>query len=240
MEKNFFEDTGIEIDFLGLWEALKKRMIIIILMGLIGASLSYVVTKTFITEKYRADKSMLILTTSSERETLYDVQMGKQLTDDYKALITCRPVLNKVLENVNSNISYTQLKSMIHIENPENTRMLIVMVYHENPLVAYQLVNEIVTVGADYIAETLDTTTPKIIEDSVVPSAPSSPNVTKNVILGFAIGFILCCMIIVMYTLMDDTIKTEEDVEKYLGLPTLSSVPDRNVKIKKHKESKKG
>ena len=47
-----------------------------------------------------------------------------------------------------------------------------------------------------------------------------------------------------LYTLiMDDTIKTEEDIEKYLGVSVLAKVPDRkdyvNMKNKKPKSNKK-
>ena len=65
----------------------------------------------------------------------------------------------------------------------------------------------------------------------------------KNALLGLLLGLFLSAGIIVVIAIMDDTIKTEEDIEKYLGLSTLTSVPDRKDYIKKHgkkKKSKKG
>ena len=59
----------------------------------------------------------------------------------------------------------------------------------------------------------------------------------KNAEIGFLLGFVACAAIVVVLTIMDDTIKTEEDIEKYLGISVLAKVPDRkdfvNVKIKR-------
>lgn len=46
-------------------------------------------------------------------------------------------------------------------------------------------------------------------------------------VMGVLAGMILCAGVIVVRTIMDDTIKSEEDIEKYLGLSTLSVIPDR-------------
>ena len=56
-------------------------------------------------------------------------------------------------------------------------------------------------------------------------------------------GFLVCAAIVVVYAVMDDTIKTEEDIEKYLGVSVLAKVPDRkdfiNAKNRKSKNKNK-
>ena len=82
---------------------------------------------------------------------------------------------------------------------------------------------------------------PKIIEEGALPTAKTSPSIFKNTILGLLIGLVLSAGLIVVRTVMDTSIKTEEDIEKYLGLSTLAMVPDRKefVGQKKGKTSKK-
>ena len=63
----------------------------------------------------------------------------------------------------------------------------------------------------------------------------------KNVLLGFLLGLVLSAGTVIVLTIMDDSIKSEEDVEKYLEIPVLASVPDRKdfINTKKLKKTKK-
>ena len=83
---------------------------------------------------------------------------------------------------------------------------------------------------------------PKIIDEGEVPDHKSSPSTMKNTALGILLGIVISCGVVTLYTVMDDTVKSEEDIEKYLGIPTLASVPDRKDYItgkkKKTKKSK--
>lgn len=87
---------------------------------------------------------------------------------------------------------------------------------------------------------------PKIIEEGELPTVKTSPSMSKNTLLGLLAGIVLSAGIIVVITVMNDTIKTEEDIHKYLGISTLAVVPDRkdfisNKKKKgKRKKSSKG
>ena len=73
----------------------------------------------------------------------------------------------------------------------------------------------------------MEVTPPKIIEKGEVPTSRSNTGVAKMAVMGVLAGMILCAGVIVIRTIMDDTIKSEEDIEKYLGLSTLSVIPDR-------------
>ena len=73
----------------------------------------------------------------------------------------------------------------------------------------------------------MEATPPKIIEKGEVPTSRSNTGVAKMAVMGVLAGMILCAGVIVIRTIMDDTIKSEEDIEKYLGLSTLSVIPDR-------------
>ena len=78
---------------------------------------------------------------------------------------------------------------------------------------------------------------PKIIEVGKVPTVRSAPSMKKNAVLGLLFGAFVAAAAITVLTIMDDTLKTEEDIAKYLGISVLASVPDRkdyvNTKGKK-------
>ena len=72
----------------------------------------------------------------------------------------------------------------------------------------------------------MEVTPPKIIEEGEVPTIQTSPSTKKNVLIGALAGLVLSAGVIILLTLMDDTIKSEDDIENYLGLTTLASIPD--------------
>ena len=94
-------------------------------------------------------------------------------------------------------------------------------------------------VSAQYIKEKMEVAPPKIIEEAEVPSSPVSPSMNKNVMMGALAGFALAAAIVILFAIMNDSIKTEDDIERALGIPTLAVIPDRKDYIDDHGGSKK-
>ena len=141
-------------------------------------------------------------------------------------MITSRPVLEKVIENLGLKMDYKVLKRTISIDNPEDTRLLYVTVTAHDAKMAKAIVDELSVVASAFIGDKMEVTPPKIVEDGEIGSK-TGPNMVKNVFMGFLVGAFLVCAIIVVLELMDDTIKKEEDVERYLGIPTLAVIPEK-------------
>ena len=66
---------------------------------------------------------------------------------------------------------------------------------------------------------------PKVIEYGQVSMNPVSPNIMRNTAVGGMLGIVLVCGIVTILVITNDTVQTEEDVEKYLGLSTLAVIP---------------
>lgn len=233
-------DDEMEIDLREIFYALKKRIFMILAVGLLCGCLSCVYTKFFMTPVYTSTSSMLVLTKETTLSSLADLQMGSQLTKDYTVLTTSREVLQKVIENQELNISYKALKSCITLDNPTDTRILNVSVTYPDAEKAKAIVDELANVASSYIGDKMEVIPPKIIEDGEIPTVQTSPSMSKNTMLGLLAGLILSAGIVVVITIMNDSIKTEDDIEKYLGISTLAVVPDRKDYIGKKKKSSKG
>ena len=232
-------DDEMEIDLREIFYALKNRIFMILAVGLLCGCLSCVYTKFFMTPVYTSTSSMLVLTKETTLSSLADLQMGSQLTKDYTVLTTSRDVLQKVIENQELNISYKALKSCITLDNPTDTRILNVSVTYPDAEKAKAIVDELANVASSYIGDKMEVIPPKIIEDGEIPTVQTSPSMSKNTMLGLLAGLILSAGIVVVITIMNDSIKTEDDIEKYLGISTLAVVPDRKDYIGKKKKSKK-
>ena len=74
------------------------------------------------------------------------------------------------------------------------------------------------------------------VEDASMPLKPSSPNTKRNILIGLMAGFVLSAGLIVLRSIMDDTVKNSDDVERYLGVPVMGMIPDsESVDIAKEK-----
>ena len=135
-------------------------------------------------------------------------------------------------------MNYKQLKGKVSINNPEDTRILTVSVTTNNAKQAKAIVDELAAVSSAFIGDKMEVTPPKIIEEGEDTGTKTGPNLTKNTMVGFLAGALLVCVIIVVLELLNDSIQTEEDIERYLGVPTLAVVPDKTETQKKEKRGK--
>ena len=200
----------------------------------------YAVFKTPI---YSSTSSILVLSKETTLTSLADLQLGASLTSDYTVLITSTPVMEQVISDLDLDMTAEQLKESVSINNPTDTRILEITVNNTDSKMAKKIVDEIANVSSSYIGDKMEVIPPKIIEVGKIATVRTSPSVKKNAALGFLLGFLACAAIVVVYAVMDDTIKTEEDIEKYLGVSVLAKVPDRkdfiNSKNRKSKNKNK-
>ena len=146
-------------------------------------------------------------------------------------------MLEKVIANLGLDVEYTNLRNNITITNPSSTRILKITVSQNDPLMAKKVADELANVSADFIADQMEVAPPKIYETSEVPIYKSSPSLKKNIMIGVLAGIVLVCGILVVLELMNDSLQTEEDVQRYLDIPVLAVVPDKAIKAKKRRSS---
>ena len=220
-------EDRVEIDLLELLFAFRRRILWIVLAAILGGGISFAGTRVLMTPMYESTTTMLVLTSETTLSSLSELQLGTQLTNDYEILTKSRAVLETVIENLNLNLGYEQLNNMVSISNPEDSRIMEITLTYPDPEEAKAIVDEIASVTSEFIGDQMEGIPPKIIDQGEVPSGPSSPSVSRNTLLGTLLGIVVSCGIITVITVMDDTIRTEEDIEYCLGIPTLASVPDR-------------
>jgi capsular polysaccharide biosynthesis protein len=238
------ENEEIEIDLLQLWHAVRHRIWLVLLAGFIVADIAFAITKFLITPMYSSSATMLVVTKETTLSSLADLQLGSQLTNDYEILITSRPVLERTIEELNLELNYKQLREAITISNPNDSRMLIISALQPDPELAKNVVDTLANISSDYIAEKMEVTAPKIIEEGEVALVQSSPSLLRNTAIGGLLGVLAAVFLICVAVILNDSIQTEDDIERYLQLPVLAVVPDKSGSSrksgrKKEKEGKK-
>ncbi len=205
----------------------RQKILFIIIALIIGAVAAGLITKFFITPEYSATAKIYIVSSSSSSVVnLSDLQIGTNLAPDYKELITARPLLNTVIENLKLSYSVSRLRSMLSIANTSGTRVLTITVKGPDPEEAADIANEISNVAVVWLPEIMNSNAPSIYEDAIPPSSPSSPNLMRNMMIGALIVAVLYCAIEVIRYLRNDTITSAEQMEHLFGTMPLATIPE--------------
>ena len=238
------QDDEIEIDLKELFYVIKRKLWIILLTGIVGAVGFGLFTAMVMKPVYTSSTMLYIVNKTTTLTSLTDLQLGTQLTKDYKVLVTSRPVTAQVITNLDLNLSHEQLVRKIKVDNPTDTRILTISVEDTDPYMAKPIADEFASVASARMAEIMDSAPPNIVEEAYLPTQKTKPSITKNTMIGGLAGVFLAGAIILVLFVMNDAIKTPEDVERYLGLNTLATIPvfegETGTKKKKSKRKKSG
>ena len=229
-----------EIDLRELFFALKKRILWIIAAALLGGCIACGYTQIFMTPTYTSTSSLLVISKETTLTSIADLQLGTELAKDYEILIKSTPVLEEVIDNLGLNMDKNALKKSITVTNPADTRILDISVTNTDPEAAKEIVDQVAQVSSEFVGDKMEVVPPKIIEEGEIPTVKTAPSVTRNALLGLMAGFVLSAGLVVVLAVMNDTIKSEDDITRYLGISTLATVPDRKDFIgQKNKRTKK-
>lgn len=242
-QQNLQDNTDIEIDVLELFHVLLNKFWIILLAGIIAALAFVGGTILFITPQYQSTTKMYVLSKQDNNTiTQQDMQTSLSLTKDYAELIKSRTVTEGVIAQLNLDLTHEQLLGKVSVDSATDTRILSITVTDPDPYEACKIANAIRDVAANHIKNVMDIDAVNVVETANIPDQKSSPNISKNGVIGGLLGVLLSVAIILIAYISNDTIKTQEDVERYLGLSMLGTIPltaaDRKNKKKKQKRAR--
>ncbi|WP_270411750.1 YveK family protein [Blautia obeum] len=242
-QQNLQDNTDIEIDVLELFHVLLNKFWIILLAGIIAGLAFIGGTILFITPQYESTTKMYVLSKQDNNTlTQQDMQTSLSLTKDYAELIKSRTVTEGVIAQLNLDLTHEELLKKMAVDSATDTRILSITVTDADPYEACKIANAIRDVAANHIKNVMDIDAVNVVETANIPDQQSSPSISKNGITGVLLGVLLSVAIILIAYISNDTVKTQEDVEKYLGLSVLGTIPltetDRKKKKKKQKKAR--
>lgn len=236
------QNDEIEIDLVELFYVLLGHLWLIVSIGLFCALGGFMLSKFVIQPTYESTTKIYILNKNENTSVTYsDVQLGTQLTKDYAELINSRYVLDAVIQELSLTEEYEELLKKIDVSTPSDTRIVAITVSDHDPVQAMNIANSVRENASAHIQNVMDIDAVNVAETANMPTEKASPSCAKWALVGGLLGCFVICAIILIRHLMDDTIKSSEDVEKYLGLSTLALIPmraDETVSKKKKKQKR--
>ena len=243
MGKDNVQNDEVEIDIGHILSILWEKILVIIATGIIVGLAGFLVSKFLITPKYESETKLYVLNRANDSATtLSDVQLSTQLTKDYQILVTSAPVMNQVIKELGLNMKASELASTISVDTPSDTRVLQITVTSNDPKRAKDIADKVAQVSSKKICDIMKIEQVNVIEEGSMSEEPAVDTVQKWTLIGLALGIVLSCAVIIIRSMLDDTVKTTEDVEKYFDLSTLAVIPiseEMDDGLGKNKKSRK-
>ena len=214
-----------------------SKIIFILIFTFVGLVGGIFYTTLIQVPVYRSQTSLVLTKNDSSTITQNDINLNKNLVSTYREIVKSRRILNMVIDNLDLDLTYEELKEQVQVSSVNDTELIVISVYNKDNTLAKQIADEIAKTFKTEIVEIYNIENVSIIDKALVSDAPSNVHKLKQYIIGAGSGFLLCSLIIVIRFYMDDTVKTEEDIENKLKLPVLGTVP--KYKTKKNKKGDK-
>lgn len=222
-----------------LWDILLRRLPAMILAAVIAAGGFFLVDRVTFDPMYESTASMYILrdnesASTSTSDAYNEFSLALKVVNDCSYMLKSRTVLDQVIDELDLDCSYNTLYKLVSTENPENTRILEVTVKSDSPEQAKQIVDLLCQIGQEKINDAMNADQINLYELGSLAQKPcNKTGLTTFVLVGIAAAVVVYGVFLVMF-LLDDMIRTGEDVEQLLGLSVLGEIPDLNEPRKKN------
>jgi len=230
-----------ELDLRDYFQIIRKRIWWIVCFILVVTILAIGYSK-FIKEPIYEASTKIIVNRTTDTNTTQQLNSDVlntniRMISTYKEIIKTPAILDKVVENhPEFDINYEQLVRKIKVSSVNDTQVMTVVVSDSSYKFAAQLVNAVSETFKQEIPNLFNVQNVSILNQAKVELLPEpepvSPNVLLNAIVAFVVSLVIAVAVALLIEYMDDTIKTEEDVERYLGLPTMAMIEKVNSKEK--------
>jgi len=223
------ENQAVEIDVFATLKVLWKRKFSIILVALVFAIAAFGYSAFLAKKEYQSTSRIYVVSRQNQDNnalTNSDLQAGSYLVKDYREIILSQNVLSQAIEELKLDLTPAELSKKISVSVPTDTRILSITAKDGDPKEAARIANGLRNVAAAKIISVTKVSDVTTLDEAEVPQSPSSPNIRRNVLLGFIAGAGLMVVLMVVVEVLDDRVKRPEDIEELMGFTLLGIVPD--------------
>lgn len=227
-----------ELDVKDFFKYILSKQIIVILCVFLVVIIGSIYTFKLKVPQYKASTTIVLTTENKSNSaiTQNDLTLNKSLVLTYSEIVKSKKVLNQVIKNLDLNISYGELNSMLQVNSVSDTEIINITVISEDKNLTYTIANETAKIFSKEIVNLYNIENVNIIDKAEKPDLPYNMNYTKDIIIYIIIGIFLGNILIIFNFYFDTSIKSTDEIEMKLGLPLLGSIPFVGRKNKKIQE----
>ena len=221
-----------------IFEVLKKNLVFIIITVLLFTLGSFFITNFLVTKHYTSTISLYVETVDlqpdSQNSAIYSLNMQNyalKLVNTYIRMLDTNTFYTKLATELNDKYTPDELSKMISYKSDETTEVFDVSVVSESPTESKVIADTIAEVAPETISNLKSNAKLKVCDEAQLPTKPSSPSLSRNVIIAFAIGLLLALVVSFIRHFLDKKIKYDDEMTTILDIPVLAAIPSFDTYI---------
>ena len=220
-----------EIDLKELFSIFWNKKLLICITVIVFAIIGAIYTLGLKTPLYSSSATLVLAMAETKEDrtenfiTTTDVTINSKLVTTYSELIKSKKVLRQVITNLKIDEEPDLLKKNVKVSSVEDTEVIKITVTHENPVYAAKIANEITKVFSKEVVELYKIDNVYIVDEAEVETLPSNINHIREIILFSIIGLVLSVAYVFILNMLDNTIKSAEEVESLYNVSVLATIP---------------
>lgn len=228
-------EEEVTLDLRDFFYILKKRLKLIVCITLGLTIISGLVSFFVIKPTYETSASIIVGKPKSNAQTNNnDVMMYQNLVKTYAQIAQSDSVANLAANKLDGSITAGALKKMVTVTPGQSTQILTIKGDSKDPAQAVKIVN---AMSSSFISESKRVFPTggdiEIMDTPQFPAKPIKPKKALNVGIAFLLGLMVSVGLSFLLEYADNTIKSEDDINKYLGLPVIGIIPKMNNETSK-------
>lgn len=224
---NEMEEQVISIS--EIFEALKKRWILIVSITLVATLISGVLSFFVIKPTYETSTKVFIGKEESNQEgyNTNDIQMYQKLLQTYAETIKTNEVVQAAINSTNNtDLTVPAVKGALTVTPVSDTQILQIKYQNKNPEVAKEILESITNEFVILAKEHVPNGNVRVIEAVQLPENPVAPNKKMNVAIAFLLGLMVSVGLVFLIEYLDNTFKSKEELERELDIPVVGIIPE--------------
>ncbi|GAA0753112.1 YveK family protein [Clostridium sartagoforme] len=219
------EEQVIRLD--ELFEALKKRWLMIVTITLIATIISAALSFFVIKPKYEASTKVFIGKDEGDNQAYNqnDVLMYQKLMKTYSEAIKTKDLVSRSLQGTSLELKPEDVLANLTVSPVTDTQILQIKYKSNNPQEAKVVIQELTDEFIKTSKELVPNGNIKTIEEVQLPENPISPNKKMNIAIAFLLGLMVSVGLAFLLEFLDNTFKSKEQLERELDIPVIGVIP---------------
>jgi len=227
-------EEELELDLRDIFYIIRKRMKMIVLITLACTILSGVVSFFVLKPVYEAKTSVIVgkMQAADQTSTQYnDVLLYQKLIKTYMEIAKSRIVAEEAYTAMGYKYSVEQIQKAVQVSTQTDTQILVIKAQNGDPYEAVKICTAVSDAFINQSKIVLPTGGDiQVMDRAKVPETPVKPNKAMNIAIAFLIGLMGSMGLAFVLEFMDRTIKTEDDISRFVGIPILGIIPREGAK----------
>ena len=210
---------------------LEKRLWVVLFVTIISIIASGVVSYFVLVPEYQTFTTLMVgkpkeYQNYDQKLEYNELLLNQKLVTTYGEIVKSRVVTDEVIKNLKLDLTYKEFAEKVNVNLVKDTEIIKIEVTDTSPQLAAKMANETAQVFMKSVMDIMKVENIQVIDEAQVPELPIKPRPKLNMAIAGVLGLMVSIFLVFLLEYLDNTIKTPEDVQRYLELPVIGTIPN--------------